>query len=90
MRVFSGVTSEVLGRLATGDDGSYVLDLEPGSSGGRLTRRTSMGDVVIRFDHDAGRSELTVTILNKPAFMPAVALWAQMSYALENATGAAR
>jgi hypothetical protein len=91
MRVFPSVTPEVLNRLARGDDGSYVLDLEPGSClGGRLTRHTGLGDVVIRFDYNAERSEVTVTILKKPAFLPAIALWAEISNKLENASSEAR
>ena len=92
-RVFTGVTADVLNRLAHGSDkksdNSYVLDLEPGGFAGRLTRRTGLGEVVIRFDHNPERSELTVTILKKPVFLPTVALWAEMSYALENASQSA-
>lgn len=90
MRVFPGVTPQVLERLTQGDDGSYLLDLEPDSISGRLTRRTALGDVVIRFDYSAERSEMTVTILKKPVFLPTVALWAEMSNALENALMAVR
>jgi hypothetical protein len=91
MRVFPSVTPEVLKRLARGDHGSYVLDLEPGSGlGGRLTRHTGLGDVVIRFDYNVERSEMTVTILKKPVFLPTIALWAEISNALENASIVAR
>lgn len=88
--MFRGITAEVLNRLREGDDGSNVLDLESNGSGGRLTRRTPLGEVVIRFDHDAQRAELTVTVLKKPFFLPTIALWAEMSNALENASSAAR
>jgi hypothetical protein len=91
MRVFRGITPEILTRLQQQKaGGGYVLDLEPGGSGGRLSGRTAFGEVVVRFDYNTARSELTVTILKKPAFMPSVALWAEMSNALETAAAGSR
>jgi hypothetical protein len=88
MRVFRHVTPEVLSRLGAGKEDSYVADMEPGASGGRITIRTPLGEVVIRVDYQAEREEMTVTILKKPTFLPAVAFWAEMSLALDNASRA--
>ena len=77
--VFSGVTSEVLGRLQQWDDGSYELQLDLDRIGGTLTRHTGLGDVVVRFDHDRERAEMTVRILKKPMLMLTPLLVARMA-----------
>jgi len=87
--VFSGVTLEVLGRLADEDDGSYVLELDPDRIGGMLIRHTGLGDVVVRFDHDNERAKMVVTILKKPMLVPEAVLLAEMSLALRRASGEA-
>lgn len=84
---FSGVTSELLGRLQQFDDGGYELQLDRDRIGGTLTRHTGLGDVVVRFDHDRERAEMTVTILKKPMLMPTPLLLAEMSLALRRANG---
>ena len=85
--VFPGVTLEILSRLRAEDDGSFRLHLDPGRIGGTLTRRSSVGDVVLRFDHDDQRAEMTVTIVKKPMFLPTPLLLAEMNLALRRATG---
>ena len=85
--VFSSVTLEVLERLREQDDGNYQLALDPGRIGGTLTKHTGLGDVVLRFDHDNERAEMTVTIVNKPMLVPVPLLLAEMSLALRLASG---
>jgi len=84
--VFSGVTLQVLDRLRGEDDGSYVLELNPDRTGGTLTRRSGMGDVVVRFVHDNARAQMAVTIMKKPMLVPTPLLLAEMSAALRRAT----
>lgn len=85
--VFTGVTREVLDRLQREDDGSYVLALDPGRISGTLKRRSGMGDIVVRFNHDSRRAEMTVEIVKKPMLLPTPVLLAEMSFALRRATG---
>ena len=87
--VFSGVTAEVLGRLRHEDDGAYVLELDPDRVGGVLIRRSGLGEVAVRFDHDRERAEITVTIVKKPMLLPTAVLLAEMSLALRRASGEA-
>ncbi len=77
----------MLGRLTGEDDGSYALPLDPDRIGGTLTKRTGMGEVVVRFDHDNARAEMTVTILKKPMMLPTPLLLAEFSLALRRANG---
>ena len=85
--VFNGVTPEVLGRLQGEDNGSYALELDPGRVSGTLKRRSGMGDVVVRFNHDSARAEMTVEIVKKPMLLPTPVLLAEMSLALRRAKG---
>ena len=85
--IFAGVTSETLGRLPQWDDGSFELQLDRDRIGGTLTRRTGLGEVVVRFNHDNERAEMTVTIVKKPMLMPTPLLLAEMSLALRRANG---
>ncbi len=85
--IFSGVTLEVLSRLQAEDDGSYVLELDRNRIGGTLTRRSGLGDIIVRFDHDSQRREMAVTILKKPMLLPTPLLLAEMSLALRRAAG---
>ena len=84
-RVFSGVTLDVLTRMREEDSGDYALTLESDRIGGTVNKPTPFGCVVVRFDHDARRAEMTVTILHKPLLLPAALLWAGVSHALRRA-----
>ncbi len=85
--VFSGVTLEVLNRMREEDSGDYALELNADRTGGTVNKTSPFGDVVVRFEHDNQRAEMTVTILHKPLLLPAAVLWAGVSHALRRASG---
>ena len=85
--IFSDITFELLGRLEVEDGADYVLKLDPDRMGGTVSKPTPLGDVVVRFEHDNLRAEMTVTILKKPLLLPAAVLWAGVSQALHRASG---
>ena len=84
--IFSGVTMEVLNRMREEDSGDYTLELDPHRIAGTVNKPTPLGHVVVRFDHDNQRSEMTVTILKKPMLLPTAVLWAGVSHALRRAS----
>ena len=86
-QVFSGITIAGLSRLREEDSDDYDLDLDPGRVGGTVNKSTPFGDVVVRFDHDSQRAEMTVTIVKKPALLPSALLWAGVSRALRRSPG---
>jgi hypothetical protein len=93
--VFPGVTLQALtslrdqAALPGQAGGNYALQLDPDGVGGLLTTHTGMGDVVVRFSHNDERAELTVTIVKKPMFLPAAAIFAGTSQVLRNAASQA-
>jgi hypothetical protein len=92
-RIFRGVTLAVLNRMREANEpatnkNSYAFHLNPDGKTGIISGKSSVGDVVIGFDYAETRAEVTVTILNKPMFVPAALVWAELSYALRCATEA--
>ena len=91
--VFSGVTLEALlslrdqSGLASQAGGNYAVELDPDGVGGLFKIDIGMGDVVVRFSHNSEHAELTLTIVKKPIFLPAAAIWAGTSQVLRNASG---
>ncbi len=85
-RVFPGVTFALLSRMREDDGGEYALAVDPGRVGGIVHKPTPLGEVIVRFEHDDRRAEMTVTILRKPALLPAAVLWAGVSHALRRAS----
>jgi hypothetical protein len=86
-RVFPGVTFALLSRMREEDGDDYALAVDPGRIGGTVHKPTPLGEVVVRFEHDDQRAEMTVTIVSKPALLPAAVLWAGVSHALRRASG---
>lgn len=87
--IFSGVSLELLRRMHEDDSADYALKLDPDRKGGTVNKPTPLGDVVVRFEHDMLRADMTVTILKKPMLLPAAVLWAGVSHALRRASGQA-
>ena len=83
---FFGVTPEVLKRLHTSNESDYTLDLYANGASGTIVAKSGVGEVVVAFDYVAERAEVTLTILNKPMFVPAPFVWAEFSLALRNAS----
>jgi hypothetical protein len=85
--VFPGITQHTLENLRKQSDGNYLLQLDPDGAGGLLTTPTGMGDVVVRFDHNVERAELTVTIVKKPMLLSTAVILTETSEALRRAAG---
>jgi len=90
-RTFRGVTLAVLNRMREAnergtDKNSYAFHLNPNGKTGILSGKSSVGDITIGFDYAETLAEVTVTILNKPMFVPAALVWAELSYAFRCAT----
>ena len=88
--VFPGVTLQALASLRDQASGqgqggaNYSFKLDPDGAGGLFTAHIGIGDVVLRFTHDAERSELTMTIVKKPMLVPTAAILAQTSQVLRD------
>ena len=78
----SGTVSGKLPRSDVAIGFKLSADGKSGTVSGKLPR----GDVVIGFDYTEAPAELTLTILEKPMFVPVPLLWADFSYALRWAT----
>jgi hypothetical protein len=87
--VFSGVTLQALTALRDQPGGDYGLVFDPQGFGGMLTIHTPMGDVVVRFNHDDERAELTLTIVKKPMLLPTSVIFNQTSQVLRHAANLA-
>jgi hypothetical protein len=93
--VFPGVTLQALASLrdqpATPGQGgaNYSLKLDPDGTGGLFTVNIGIGDVVLRFDHNAERAELTMSIVKKPMLVPSSAIFSQASQVLREAANRA-
>jgi hypothetical protein len=83
---FSGVTPEVLKRLHASNEADYTLDLNVTGTCGTIVAKSGVGEVVVAFDYVTERAEVTLTILNKPMFVPAPLVWAEFSLALRKAS----
>jgi hypothetical protein len=81
-RTFTGVTPAVLKHMRAANDSPYIMNLSADGKSGTVSGRSPLGDIVIRFDYAGARAEVTLTILEKPMFVPVPLLWAEFSYAL--------
>jgi hypothetical protein len=85
-RTFSSVTPAVLERMRATNDSPYTMKLNSDGKSGTVSGKSPLGDVVIGFDYAEAQAEVTMTILEKPMFVPVPLLWAEFSYALRCAT----
>jgi hypothetical protein len=84
--VYPGITLETVNSLrGQAGGGNLTLNLDPDGTGGLLTIPVPVGDVVLRFDHNKERSELTLTIVKKPIFLSAALIFQQASHILNQA-----
>jgi hypothetical protein len=60
----------------------YAMNLNADGKSGTVSGKSPLGDVVISFDYAAAQAEVTLTVLEKPMFVPVPLLWAEFSYAL--------
>ena len=84
-RTFPGVTLAVLQRMRAMSDEDYSLVLNADGKSGTLSGKSPLGDVVIGFEYAEERAEVTLTIIEKPIFVPISLLWAEFSYAVRRA-----
>jgi len=87
-RIYSGITLEALSRMRDDSNRDYAVELDASGVSGTVSKPTPFGNALMRFEHDGGRAEMTVTILKKPALLPAAVLWAGVAHALRRAGGA--
>jgi hypothetical protein len=85
-RTFSGVTLPILERMQAANDSPYTMGLNADGRSGTVSGKSPLGDVVIGFDYAEAQAEVTLTILEKPRFVPVPLLWAEFTYALRSAT----
>ena len=94
-QIFPGITLEALTGLRDQTSGqgqgnaNYSLKLDPDGTGGLFTAHIGIGDVVLRFNHNAERSELAMTVVKKPMLVPTSAIFAQASQVLRQAVSRA-
>jgi hypothetical protein len=74
-QTFPGVTQAVMDYIRDGNSEDYTLEQDPDGQTGTVTGQSFLGKVAIRFQHNAARSELTLTILQKPMLLPASLIW---------------
>jgi hypothetical protein len=84
-KTFSGVTLAVLKRMQAGKDSSYSITLRPDGRSGVIAGKSPVGDVVIGFDYEVEQALVTLTVMEKPIFVPLPMIWAEVSYALREA-----
>jgi hypothetical protein len=84
-QTFTGVTMAVLACMRATNDSDHAMVLNADGRSGTLSAKSPLGDVVIGFDYAEARAEVTLTILEKPMFVPAPLVWAEFSYALRSA-----
>jgi hypothetical protein len=83
---FTGVTPDLLARLARARRGPIQLDFNADGRTGTASGKLPLGLVEIGFSYASERSELTLTVLRKPMFVPTPILWAEFSLALREAS----
>jgi hypothetical protein len=52
---------------------------------GVISGRSRIGDVVIGFDYVVEQAKVTLTVMQKPMFVPVPMIWAEFAYALREA-----
>jgi hypothetical protein len=84
-RTFTGVTMAVLESMRATNDSPYAMVLNADGKSGTVSGKSPLGDVVIGFDYVEAQAQVTLTILEKPMFVPAPLVWAEFAYALRSA-----
>lgn len=85
-QTFNDVTLEMLERIAARDDAAGVaFQIDEDGRSGTAAGTTPLGEVALRFDLAPERAELSVSILRKPAFLPAWVLWSEFSRVIDRA-----
>jgi hypothetical protein len=83
-RTFSGVTVEILTRMKEFGRAQYNIVYDPPEGPlSTATSQTPLGECIIEFAHDAGKAELTLTLVKKPWLLPEGLLWNGFSETLE-------
>lgn len=80
---FPDVTIALLERVAAQEDAArFAIAIDADGSGGTMLGATPLGEVEAHFTLLPDEAEMSVTILQKPAFLPASLLWSEFARAL--------
>lgn len=85
--IFHDVTPALLERTIARISGKAGLSLalDDDGRGGTATGPTPLGEVAVRFDYAPEATQLTLTVVRKPALVPVAMLWSQFAGALDAA-----
>ena len=82
-RTFSDISEAVVGRMKELGRTQFGMVFDPpDGASSTATSPTPFGECVVAFVHDRGCSELTLTVIKKPALLSTATLWSGFAAAL--------